>query len=68
MHPLAAVGSASSGGLWAYVAIFALVAVGWAGVPAIGQCPTAWRREVRKSVTGLRRISAGADPVPRVSG
>ena len=36
MHPLAAAGSASSGGLWAYLAIFALVAVGWAGVPAIG--------------------------------
>jgi membrane-associated protein len=25
-----------SGGLWVYLAIFALVAVGWAGVPAIG--------------------------------
>lgn len=36
MHPLAAAGSASSGGLWAHLAIFALVAVGWAGVPAIG--------------------------------
>lgn len=36
MHPLAAAGSATSGGLWAYLAIFALVAVGWAGVPAIG--------------------------------
>ncbi len=36
MHPLAAAGSVSSGGLWAYLAIFALVAVGWAGVPAIG--------------------------------
>jgi membrane protein DedA with SNARE-associated domain len=36
MYPLAAAGSAGSGGLWAYLAIFALVAVGWAGVPAIG--------------------------------
>lgn len=36
MHPLAAAGSASSAGLWAYLAIFALVAIGWAGVPAIG--------------------------------
>jgi membrane protein DedA with SNARE-associated domain len=36
MHPLAAAGSASSAGLWAYLAILALVAVGWAGVPAIG--------------------------------
>jgi membrane protein DedA with SNARE-associated domain len=32
----AAAGSASSAGLWAYLVIFALVAVGWAGVPAIG--------------------------------
>jgi membrane-associated protein len=36
MHILAAAGSASTGGLWAYLAIFALVAIGWAGVPAIG--------------------------------
>jgi membrane protein DedA with SNARE-associated domain len=36
MHPLATAGLASSGGLWAYIAIFALVAIGWAGVPAIG--------------------------------
>jgi membrane protein DedA with SNARE-associated domain len=36
MHPLAAASSTASGGLWAYVVIFALVAVGWAGVPAIG--------------------------------
>ncbi len=36
MHTLAAAGPASSGGLWAYFAIFALVAIGWAGVPAIG--------------------------------
>jgi membrane protein DedA with SNARE-associated domain len=36
MHPLATAGSAGSGDLWAYLAIFALVAVGWAGVPAIG--------------------------------
>jgi len=36
MHSLAATGSANSGELWAYLAIFALVAVGWAGVPAIG--------------------------------
>jgi membrane protein DedA with SNARE-associated domain len=26
----------STGGLWAYLAIFTLVAIGWAGVPAIG--------------------------------
>lgn len=36
MHPLAAAGSTASSDLWDYVAIFALVAVGWAGVPAIG--------------------------------
>ena len=36
MHTLAAAGSLSAGGVWAYLAIFALVALGWAGVPAIG--------------------------------
>lgn len=36
MHTLAATGSASTGGLWPYLVIFALVAIGWAGVPAIG--------------------------------
>ena len=36
MHPLAAAESTAPGGLWAYLAIFALVAVGWAGIPAIG--------------------------------
>jgi membrane protein DedA with SNARE-associated domain len=29
-------GSATMGGLWAYVVVFLLVAIGWAGVPAIG--------------------------------
>jgi membrane protein DedA with SNARE-associated domain len=36
MHPLAAASSASPNGLWPYLTIFVLVAVGWAGVPAIG--------------------------------
>jgi membrane protein DedA with SNARE-associated domain len=36
MHLLAATGPASPAGFWAYLAIFALVVVGWAGVPAIG--------------------------------
>ncbi len=36
MQPLAAAGSTVSGDLWAYLAIFVLVAIGWAGVPAIG--------------------------------
>jgi len=36
MHSLAAASSASMGGLWAYLAVFALVLIGWAGVPAIG--------------------------------
>ena len=36
MPLLAATGSASPAGFWAYLAIFAVVAVGWAGVPAIG--------------------------------
>ena len=36
MHSLAAASSATTGGLWAYVAVFVLVLIGWAGVPAIG--------------------------------
>jgi membrane protein DedA with SNARE-associated domain len=36
MHQLAATGAAGPAGFWAYLGIFALVAVGWAGVPAIG--------------------------------
>jgi membrane protein DedA with SNARE-associated domain len=36
MHALAAAGSAGSGGLWVYLVVFALVAIGWAGVPTIG--------------------------------
>lgn len=36
MHPLAAAESTVTGGLWPYLAVFALVAVGWAGIPAIG--------------------------------
>jgi membrane protein DedA with SNARE-associated domain len=35
LRPLAD-GSATMGGLWAYVVVFLLVAIGWAGVPAIG--------------------------------
>jgi membrane protein DedA with SNARE-associated domain len=36
MQSLAAASSASSGGLWAYLAVFFLVMIGWAGIPAIG--------------------------------
>ena len=35
LYPLAD-GSATTGGLWPYLAVFALVAIGWAGIPAIG--------------------------------
>jgi len=35
LRPLAD-GSATMGGLWAYLVVFLLVAIGWAGVPAIG--------------------------------
>jgi membrane protein DedA with SNARE-associated domain len=36
MHSLATASSASMGGLWAYLAVFVLVMIGWAGIPAIG--------------------------------
>ena len=35
LYPLAD-GAATTGGLWAYLLVFVLVAIGWAGVPAIG--------------------------------
>jgi membrane protein DedA with SNARE-associated domain len=36
MHPLAAAGSSASEGSWTYLAIFALVMLGWAGIPGVG--------------------------------
>jgi membrane protein DedA with SNARE-associated domain len=35
LYPLAD-GAATTGGLWAYLLVFILVAIGWAGIPAIG--------------------------------
>ncbi|MBO0818257.1 MAG: DedA family protein [Actinobacteria bacterium] len=35
LYPLAD-GAATTGSVWAYLAVFVLVAIGWAGVPAIG--------------------------------
>jgi len=36
MHSLAAAGSSASDGFWTYLVIFALVMLGWAGIPGIG--------------------------------
>lgn len=36
MHTLAAAGSPVSGSFWTYLVIFALVMLGWAGIPGIG--------------------------------
>ncbi len=36
MHPLAAAGSSAPEGFWTYVGIFALITLGWAGIPGIG--------------------------------
>ena len=36
MHTLAAAESPVSAGSWAYLGIFALVMLGWAGIPGIG--------------------------------
>jgi membrane protein DedA with SNARE-associated domain len=36
MHALAAAGSSASDGFWAYLGIFALITLGWAGIPGIG--------------------------------
>jgi membrane protein DedA with SNARE-associated domain len=35
LYPLAD-GATTTGGLWAYLLVFILVAIGWAGIPAIG--------------------------------
>jgi len=35
LYPLAD-GAATTGGLWPYLVVFVLVAIGWAGIPAIG--------------------------------
>jgi membrane-associated protein len=36
MHPLAAAGSSAPDDFWTYLGIFALVMLGWAGIPGIG--------------------------------
>jgi membrane-associated protein len=36
MHPLATAGSSTSGGFLAYLALFAFVLIGWAGIPGVG--------------------------------
>jgi membrane protein DedA with SNARE-associated domain len=36
MHPLAAAGSSVSDSFWTYLGIFALIMLGWAGIPGIG--------------------------------
>ena len=36
MHTLAAAGSSVPASFWTYVGIFALVTLGWAGIPGIG--------------------------------
>ena len=36
MHPLAAAGSTVSGSFWTYLALFAFVMLGWAGIPGVG--------------------------------
>ena len=36
MHPLAAAGSSTSGGFLDYLALFAFVLIGWAGIPGVG--------------------------------
>jgi membrane protein DedA with SNARE-associated domain len=42
MHPTAAASSATEYGVWAYLAVFALMALTFAGIPAIGAAVVGW--------------------------
>ena len=42
MHALAAASSTASSRLWAYLAVFALMVLAFAGIPAIGAAVVAW--------------------------
>jgi membrane protein DedA with SNARE-associated domain len=42
MYELAAASSAAQSGLWAYLAVFALMALSFAGLPAIGAAVVGW--------------------------
>jgi membrane protein DedA with SNARE-associated domain len=42
MHALAAASSAAQSGLWAYLAVFALMVLSFAGIPAIGAAVVGW--------------------------
>src|SRR5258708_8452215 len=61
MHALAATGSSESGGFLAYLVIFALVMVGWAGIPGIGAtvlgAATALASQGRLNITAVLLVA-----------
>jgi hypothetical protein len=46
VHVVAAAASTESFGAWAYLAVFALMVLSFAGVPAIGAAVVGWGAEV----------------------
>src|SRR5260370_32874164 len=61
MHALAATGSSESGGFLAYLVIFALVTLGWAGIPGIGAtvlgAATALASQGRLNITAVLLVA-----------
>lgn len=72
MHALAATGSSESGGFLAYLVIFALVTLGWAGIPGIGAtvlgAATALASQGRLNVTAVLVVAVIAVEVGGMAG
>ena len=72
MHALAATGSSESGGFLAYLVLFALVTLGWAGIPGIGAtvlgAATALASQGRLSITAVLLVAVIAVEVGGMAG
>jgi membrane protein DedA with SNARE-associated domain len=72
MHALAATGSSESGGFLAYLVLFALVTLGWAGIPGIGAtvlgAATALASQGRLNITAVLVVAVIAVEVGGMTG
>jgi membrane-associated protein len=72
MHALAAAGSSESGGFLAYLVLFALVTLGWAGIPGIGAtvlgAATALASQGRLNITAVLIVAVIAVEVGGMAG
>ena len=72
MHALAATGSSESGGFLAYLVLFALVTLGWAGIPGIGAtvlgAATALASQGRLNITAVLVVAVIAVEVGGMAG